>query len=118
MNPRRKGVSGGFTLVELMVVTALEVYNSDMGDYPTTEQGLRALVVPAGGTAGHGWKGPYLKKRTIPPDPWKHPYSYVSPGQHHPDYDIASHGKDGAPGGTGKDADVNNWDESEGETEG
>ncbi|HEX8963564.1 MAG TPA: type II secretion system major pseudopilin GspG [Rhodocyclaceae bacterium] len=84
---------------------ALDTYRLDTGHYPTTQQGLNALVAAPPGT--QGWAGPYLKKG-VPPDPWGHPYQYKSPGDHG-DYDVWSYGKDGAPGGTGENADVTNW---------
>ncbi|HJW01670.1 MAG TPA: type II secretion system major pseudopilin GspG [Azospira sp.] len=84
---------------------ALDQYRLDVGRYPTTEQGLNALVTaPAGVTR---WQGPYLKKG-VPVDPWGTPYVYKAPGSHG-DVDIMSYGKDGAPGGTGENADITNW---------
>ena len=84
---------------------ALDTYRLDTGHYPATQQGLDALVKPPAGVTN--WAGPYLKKG-VPPDPWGHPYQYKSPGDHG-DYDIWSYGKDGAPGGTGENADITNW---------
>jgi general secretion pathway protein G len=84
---------------------ALDAYRLDTGHYPTTQQGLSALVTQPSGTTG--WAGPYLKKG-VPMDPWGHPYQYKSPGDHG-DYDVWSYGKDGAPGGTGENADITNW---------
>jgi general secretion pathway protein G len=89
---------------------ALEMYYADVYSYPGTEQGLQALISGGGGSEGGRWAGPYLKKNRIPPDPWGNPYTYRSPGQHNPDYDIASYGKDGVPGGSGENADVTNWE--------
>ena len=84
---------------------SLDTYRLDVGRYPTTEEGLAALVTaPASATAK--WNGPYLKKG-VPPDPWGHPYQYRSPGSKG-EYDIISTGKDGQPGGTGEDADISN----------
>ena len=84
---------------------ALDQYRLDVGRYPSTEQGLNALVTaPAGVTR---WQGPYLKKG-VPLDPWGNPYVYKAPGSHG-DVDILSYGKDGAPGGTGENADITNW---------
>lgn len=84
---------------------ALEAYRLDTGKYPTTEQGLAALMTqPAGLTK---WSGPYLKK-AVPQDPWSKPYLYKQPGDHG-DYDILSYGRDGKPGGQGDDADIGNW---------
>lgn len=84
---------------------ALDAYRLDVGRYPTSELGLAALMVNAGGVSK--WSGPYLKKG-IPPDPWDHPYSYKSPGEHG-EFDLISFGRDGKPGGNGEDADITNW---------
>jgi general secretion pathway protein G len=91
--------------------TALELYKLDNGSYPSTEQGLKALVeLPSVGVLPRKWReGGYLKKGRIPADPWKNEYIYLSPGTHD-EYDISSYGDDGAPGGEGKAADVNSWD--------
>ena len=84
---------------------ALDQYRLDVGRYPTSEQGLNALVVqPAGVTK---WAGPYLKKG-LPVDPWNKPYLYKSPGEHG-EADVYSYGRDGTPGGSGEDADITNW---------
>ncbi len=84
----------------------LDEYRLDVGSYPTTQQGLQALLTkPAG--AEH-WAGPYFKKEELPLDPWGHPYAYKSPGDHG-DYDLMSYGADGAPGGEGINADVVSW---------
>lgn len=84
---------------------ALDSYRLDVGRYPTTQQGMDALVVQPAGAAK--WAGPYLKKG-IPPDPWGRPYLYKSPGEHG-EFDLSSLGRDGAPGGSGEDADINSW---------
>ncbi len=84
---------------------ALDQYRLDVGRYPSTEQGLNALMVQPSGASK--WIGPYLKKG-IPPDPWGRPYSYKSPGEHG-DIDLYSYGRDGSQGGTGEDADITNW---------
>lgn len=90
---------------------AMDMYEADNGEYPTTEQGIDALVSPpTAEPAPTNWRQ-YLKKR-VSIDPWGHPYHYVCPGENNPDsYDLASYGRDGEPGGTGKDADIVNWDE-------
>ena len=85
---------------------ALDQYRLDLGHYPTTEQGLQALIVKPEGE--NRWDGPYLKKG-VPLDPWGTAYDYKSPGQHG-EYDIVSYGKDKVPGGSGEDADIGNWD--------
>lgn len=83
---------------------ALDLYRMDMHRYPSTSEGLQALMVrPAGASS---WGGPYLKK-AVPLDPWGGPYMYRAPGKNR-DYDIVSYGRDGKPGGTGEDADLTN----------
>jgi general secretion pathway protein G len=84
---------------------ALDHYRLDVGRYPSTEQGLKALVERPQGEAK--WQGPYLQK-AIPLDPWGRPYQYKSPGEHG-EFDLWSFGKDGQPGGSGESADVTNW---------
>ncbi len=86
--------------------SAIELYRIDNGRYPTTDEGLKALVqAPAG---GDGWKGPYLTKKDVPNDPWNRPYHYRSPGQHGP-FDIFSLGADNQVGGTGENEDITSW---------
>ena len=83
---------------------ALDTYRLDVGRYPTTEEGLNALLTqPAGATT---WNGPYLKK-AAPLDPWGRPYNYKSPGTKG-DFELVSYAKDGQPGGTGENADIGN----------
>lgn len=84
---------------------ALDTYRLDVGRYPTTQQGLNALLVAPAGVSR--WAGPYLKKE-VPPDPWGRAYIYKSPGDHG-EFDLLSLGRDGAPGGSGEDADITNW---------
>jgi general secretion pathway protein G len=79
-----------------------------MGRFPTTEEGLEALVKRPIGASADRWQGPYLKEAEIPLDPWGNPYVYVHPGRINPDYDIISYGADGVPGGTGAAADITN----------
>ncbi len=84
---------------------ALDQYRLDVGHYPTTQDGLAALMAkPPTETK---WDGPYLSK-AIPEDPWGHPYVYKSPGDHG-DFDLLSYGRDGRPGGEGEDADITSW---------
>jgi general secretion pathway protein G len=83
---------------------ALETYRLDTGRYPSTEQGLNALVTKPGDAPK--WNGPYLRK-AVPLDPWGNPYRYRSPAEKG-DYEILSLGKDGQPGGTGDGADISN----------
>lgn len=82
---------------------SLDTYRLDVGRYPSTEEGLAALLV-APATAGTKWNGPYLKKG-VPPDPWGHAYQYKAPGSKG-EFEITSLGRDGQPGGSGEDADI------------
>ncbi|SFI21917.1 general secretion pathway protein G [Collimonas sp. OK307] len=83
---------------------ALDTYRLDVGRYPTSEEGLNALLnKPATAT---NWNGPYLKK-DVPVDPWGNAYTYKSPGSKS-EFEIVSYGKDGQPGGTGENADITN----------
>ncbi|UFZ07874.1 type II secretion system major pseudopilin GspG [Bradyrhizobium ontarionense] len=83
--------------------SALDLFYLDTGRYPTTSEGLAALVRPASNIPG--WAGPYLKGGNVPNDPWSHSYAYRSPGQHAP-YDIVSYGSDGQEGGADLAADI------------
>ena len=91
------------------LVQALKLYKLDSGRYPTTEQGLNALVTkPSTDPAPMNWKlGGYLDK--LPQDPWGNPYQYNNPGTHNNDIDVYSFGADGKPGGTDNDSDIGNW---------
>ncbi len=85
---------------------AIDLYYLEVGDYPTTRQGLQALVeAPSGVT---NWNGPYLKKKTLPMDPWGHAFRYRSPGEHGA-YDLFTLGKDDQQGGENEDQDVLSW---------
>jgi general secretion pathway protein G len=92
--------------------TALELYKLHNGSYPSTEQGLQALVEPPTvGKLPRKWQeGGYLEKGRVPKDPWGNDYIYLSPGLHNSEFDITSYADDGEPGGEGKDEDINNWD--------
>jgi general secretion pathway protein G len=85
--------------------TALDTFRLDIGKYPTTEEGLKALREKPSGA--EGWQGPYLPKE-IPVDPWGKAYVYKSPGQQG-DYDLISYGLDGAEGGEGENLDIVSW---------
>ena len=91
------------------IMQALKLYKLDNQRYPTTEQGLQALIEkPTSGPAANGWKtGGYVEK--MPKDPWGNPYQYLSPGIKG-EIDVFSYGADGQPGGTGDDADIGSWD--------
>ena len=87
------------------IQTALDLYRLDNFTYPTTEQGLQALVTQPSDPGITNWRsGGYLP--SLPKDPWNNPYQYVSPGANGRDYDIISYGRDGKPGGEGYDADI------------
>jgi len=85
---------------------ALDQYRLDVGAYPSTDQGLQALVVRPDGV--DRWSGPYLQKQ-VPPDPWGRPYHYAAPGEHG-DFDLFSFGADGQPGGTSENVDISYGD--------
>ena len=93
--------------IEANIAIALELYELDCGQYPTTEQGLSALTSqPTSAPVPQEWSGPYLEK--MPLDPWERPYIYQSPGQHNEgNYDLSSWGKDGSADGGD---DVFNWE--------
>jgi len=85
---------------------SLDLFKLETGRYPTSQEGLQALVqAPSGLT---GWNGPYLKKKAVPKDPWGNDYRYVSPGQHGP-YDLSSLGADNRDGGDGENKDLTSW---------
>lgn len=86
--------------------TALDSFRLDVGRYPTTSEGLDALIKSVSGV--EEWNGPYLKKSEIPLDPWHNPYRYESPGNHG-DYDLYSYGKDNSEGGEGENIDIVSW---------
>jgi general secretion pathway protein G len=83
--------------------SALDLFYLDAGRFPSTSEGLAALVRQTPGVAA--WNGPYLKGGTVPNDPWNHSYMYRSPGERGP-YDIMSYGADGQEGGSGNAADI------------
>ena len=91
------------------MMQALKLYKLDNQRYPSTEQGLQALITkPTSGPAANGWKsGGYIEK--LPKDPWGNAYQYLSPGIHG-EVDVFSLGADGQPGGSGEDADVGSWE--------
>jgi general secretion pathway protein G len=93
------------------IETALKLYKLDNGAYPSTEQGLQALVeAPTVGQLPRAWReGGYLEKGRVPKDPWDYEYVYLCPGVHG-DFDLISYGADGEPGGEDKDKDISNWE--------
>ena len=109
VGPRVLGMLGGAksktAAVQISEIEkALEVYKLDVGRFPTSEEGLDALVKKPG--SANGWNGPYVKGG-VPTDPWSHPYRYANPGANG-GIDIVSLGADGAPGGDGENADIQN----------
>jgi general secretion pathway protein G len=84
----------------------LDLYHLETGNYPTTEEGLGALVEQPVGASN--WNGPYLKKKTLPKDPWGNDYHYRSPGENGM-YDLYSLGQDNMEGGEGDAADIVSW---------
>jgi len=99
------------TDIESNLSTALDLYKMDVGQYPTTEQGLNALLtVPSVSPVPTQWNGPYLKKKKVPKDPWGRDYVYVSPGANNPEsYDLSSLG----PNGVDDSHDITNWGNEE-----
>lgn len=93
------------------IETALKLYKLDNGVYPTTEQGLQALIEPpATGKLPARWRdGGYLENSKLPNDPWGSEFVYLSPGVHG-DFDLSSYGPDAEAGGTAEDADINSWE--------
>jgi general secretion pathway protein G len=87
------------------IQSALAYFKTDTGRFPTTSEGLEALVTNPG-IQGYNNEG-YLER--LPVDPWGHRYVYISPGIKSKDYDLKSYGKDGEDGGTGDDADIESW---------
>jgi general secretion pathway protein G len=89
--------------------TALDTFEIGVGRYPTTSEGLWALLEKPASEADD-WQGPYLNKNSVPVDPWGSEYQYRCPGQYNPDgYDLYSYGPDGRLGG---DDDITNWSET------
>ena len=86
---------------------ALDMYRMDVGRYPTSSEGLQALVEKP--SSARSWNGPYLRKNKVPQDPWIYDYHYVSPGEHSR-FDLYSLGADNSAGGDGEDQDINSWE--------
>ena len=91
--------------------SALDGYKLDNGVYPSTDQGLDALIrKPEAGQIPPKWReGGYLKPARIPKDPWGHDYHYFSPGNEGREYEIISYGADGEQGGEGRNTDIESW---------
>jgi general secretion pathway protein G len=88
-----------------LIGQSLDLYKLEIGRYPTTQEGLQALISQPSGV--NNWNGPYWKKTTLPKDPWGNDYKYTSPGQTLP-YEIISLGSDGKEGGEGSAKDISN----------
>ena len=90
---------------------ALKLFKLDNAFYPSSEQGLTAIIEKPGvGRIPSKWReGGYLEKGVLPKDPWGGEYLYLSPGVYNRDFDIWSYGADGEEGGEGEDADIGNW---------
>ncbi len=98
-----------------MISTALDLFRADVGRYPTTEEGLEALVRRPETIPPELWRGPYLKHGKLPKDPWGNPFVYYGPDsevvkEKGYEYLIISYGADGKPGGTGEAKDITNID--------
>ena len=85
----------------------LDLFKLEVGRYPTTSEGLQALITAPSGA--QNWNGPYWKSATLPKDPWGNEYKYSSPGSHNNAYDILSLGADGREGGEGPNRDITIW---------
>jgi len=89
------------------LAASLDMYKLDLGKYPTSEQGLEALITAPEGLKR--WNGPYLQKSKVPLDPWQQEYRYVFPGTHGK-FDLFSLGADDKDGGEGEDKDITSWE--------
>jgi len=97
------------TKIEIeQIAQSLDLFKLELGRYPTTQEGLQALVTAPSGMPN--WAGPYWKKSAVPKDPWGHEYKYAQPGSHGA-YDIISLGADGTEGGEGVNKDITNWEQ-------
>ncbi|MEJ5339286.1 MAG: type II secretion system major pseudopilin GspG [Aquificaceae bacterium] len=98
-----------------MLSTALDLYRADVGRYPSTQEGLEALIKRPESVPVDRWKGPYLRQNKLPLDPWGHSYVYYGPEDPRAiekgvDYIIISYGADGKEGGSGESKDISNLD--------
>lgn len=89
--------------------SSLDLFKLDVGRYPDSQEGLQALVQAPAGPNADRWRGPYLKKKNVPKDPWNTDYQYSSPGRHG-QYDIVSLGADSQEGGEGDNKDIVSWE--------
>ena len=88
------------------LAATLDMYKRDVGNYPSSDEGLKALIETP--DSSKRWNGPYLRKSKIPLDPWQQEYHYVSPGEHGK-FDIYTFGADNKEGGEGEDQDIVSW---------
>jgi general secretion pathway protein G len=86
------------------IAQTLDLYKLETGRYPSTQEGLQALVSAPAGVSN--WNGPYWKKQSVPKDPWGNDYRYAAPGQNNAPYEIMSYGADGREGGEGPNKDI------------
>jgi len=101
------GAKSNTALVQIRdLEQALEMYKLDVGRFPSTQEGLTALVRNPGNATG--WNGPYLRRNELPKDPWNRDYLYRYPGERG-EFDLFTNGADGQPGGDGENAVVGNW---------
>jgi general secretion pathway protein G len=85
----------------------LDLFKLEIGRYPTSQEGLQALITPPAGMSN--WNGPYWKQPNVPKDPWGNEYQYIFPGQHGA-YDLVSNGPTGQEGGEGANRAITSWD--------
>ncbi len=104
---KQANVGAAKTQVKL-IDDALMQYQLDVGSFPSADAGLQGLVENTDNN--EKWNGPYLKPAVVPKDPWGNEYVYTIPGEDGREYDLSSLGADGQPGGTGDNADINNWE--------
>lgn len=112
VGPRVLGVLGGANTKTARIqikelAGALDIYRIDVGRYPSTDQGLEALVEAPSGAKN--WNGPYLQNSKVPDDPWGFEYQYSAPGEHG-SFDLWSLGADNREGGDGEDQDIYSWE--------
>lgn len=104
---RGEKAKGDAAKIEIgQIAQSLDLYKLEIGRYPTTQEGLQALIAAPAGVSN--WNGPYWKKKELPKDPWGNEYKYTAPGTHGA-YDIVSWGADGKEGGEGSDKDITSW---------
>ncbi len=108
MNYVKKANVGAAKTQVKLIDDALMQYKLDVGSFPSADAGLQALVENTDNN--EKWNGPYLKPAVVPKDPWGNEYVYTIPGEDGREYDLSSLGADGQVGGTGDNADINNWE--------